>query len=370
MLSAAGTCLGAAHEDNYRRAAAADPDRSAHAVHHRRRRRPPGLRVAQAGRFALRSTSTRRRAAPHLILTRTSARARDRLPTVERAAAAMGPSPPRVLSLNPLTLDDVLRNVLEGGAAAGLGRPRAAHARLVERIGAVGRARAPTAPRRATERRVHRVARPAARRRPLTPELIERAGDRTRCTRRPRRRLRPVVRDQRRRARRERPRRDRVLPVRARPRRDAARAAAQRPGGAAAAVRGRACRRRHAMFNRPGPRLVDRPEWLAAVLRGAPEPRPPSEWLPPPPPPAAEPPRRAAPTARRRRRHARHRGGASRRSRPASCSTPTPRRATGLHAARVLEARPLLRLGLSALRVRPPERPRRQESGAPAADNS
>ena len=39
------------------------------------------------------------------------------LPTVERAAAAMGPSPPRVLSLNPLTLDDVLRNVLEVGAA-------------------------------------------------------------------------------------------------------------------------------------------------------------------------------------------------------------------------------------------------------------
>ena len=32
----------------------------------------------------------------------------------------MGPSPPRVLSLNPLTLDDVLRNVLEVGAAVGL----------------------------------------------------------------------------------------------------------------------------------------------------------------------------------------------------------------------------------------------------------
>ena len=238
--------------------------------------------------------------APDLILTQDicSVCAID-LPTVERAAAAMGPSPPRVLSLNPLTLDDVLRNVLEVGAAAGLeASARAAHARLVERIGAVeARARADGAAPRYSNVAFIEWPDPLYVGGHWTPELIERAGG-----------SHPlhaaaagggsgrsfaisadalVASDP-----------DVIVfcPCGldlAATRREAARLEKLAWWRSLAAVRaGRVVLvDGDAMFNRPGPRLVDCLEWLAAVLRGAPEPRGfPSEWLPPPPPPAAEPP--------------------------------------------------------------------------------
>ena len=119
--------------------------------------------------------------APEVILTQDicSVCAID-LQTVERIAARMSPRP-KVVSLNPLNIDDVLANVLELGEAVGMAdEARAAHASLVKRIGTVD----------------HLVAQRqdggSARRRPRvafiewsdplyvgghwTPQLIERAG--------------------------------------------------------------------------------------------------------------------------------------------------------------------------------------------------
>ena len=307
--------------------------------------------------------------APDLILTQDicSVCAID-LPPVARAAAAMGPSPPRVLSLNPLTLDDVLRNVLEVGE----GRASSARARRTRGSPSASArsARAAPAPRRATRTSRSSSARPAVRGGHWTPELIGAPAD-------PRCRggrgggsgrsfaisadalvasdpdvivFCPCGLD--------------LAATRLR------RAAREARGGAAAAAPRPRVPTGDAMFNRPGPRLVDCLEWLAAVLRGAPEPRgfPSSGCRRCRRPPRA--PRRGA-DARDADGAARHRGGASRRGRGRPAAVHRPRDGLpGLHAARVLEARPLLRLGLSALRVRPPERPRRQESGAPAADNS
>lgn len=76
--------------------------------------------------------------APNVILTQDicSVCAID-LQTVERLAAKMSPQP-RVVSLNPLTLDDVLANVLQVGEAVGMAdEARAAHASLIKRIGAI-----------------------------------------------------------------------------------------------------------------------------------------------------------------------------------------------------------------------------------------
>uniref|UniRef100_A0A7S3X0H4 Fe/B12 periplasmic-binding domain-containing protein n=1 Tax=Emiliania huxleyi TaxID=2903 RepID=A0A7S3X0H4_EMIHU len=103
------------------------------------------------------------------------------LQTVERLAAKMTPRP-KVVSLNPLNLDDVLANVLQLGEAVGMAEEaRAAHASLVERIAAVDRR---------VEQRRRQLG--EGRRRPRvafiewsdplyvgghwTPQLIERAG--------------------------------------------------------------------------------------------------------------------------------------------------------------------------------------------------
>jgi len=78
--------------------------------------------------------------APEVILTQDicSVCAID-LQTVERLAARMSPQP-KVVSLNPLNLDDVLANVLELGEAVGMvDEARAAHASLVRRIENVDR---------------------------------------------------------------------------------------------------------------------------------------------------------------------------------------------------------------------------------------
>ena len=78
--------------------------------------------------------------APNVILTQDicSVCAID-LQTVERLAAKMSPRP-RVVSLNPLNIDDVLANVLEVGESVGMAdEARAAHASLVERIATVDR---------------------------------------------------------------------------------------------------------------------------------------------------------------------------------------------------------------------------------------
>lgn len=59
------------------------------------------------------------------------------LQTVERVAASMRPAP-SVVSLNPLNLDDVLSNILQVGAAVGMqAEAAAAHARLLDRISSV-----------------------------------------------------------------------------------------------------------------------------------------------------------------------------------------------------------------------------------------
>ena len=78
--------------------------------------------------------------APDLLLTQDicSVCAID-LQTVERLASSMSPRP-RVLSLNPLNLDDVLANLTELGTAVGMAyEAHAARASLVERIDAVDR---------------------------------------------------------------------------------------------------------------------------------------------------------------------------------------------------------------------------------------
>ena len=108
------------------------------------------------------------------------------LQTVERLAAKMSPQP-RVVSLNPLNMDDVLANVLELGEAVGLiDEARAAHAQLVERIDAVDRLVAQQQEQQEEEHGGHTRHRPRVAfiewPEPLyvgghwTPQLIERAG--------------------------------------------------------------------------------------------------------------------------------------------------------------------------------------------------
>ena len=195
------------------------------------------------------------------------------LQTVERVAAGMKPRP-RVLSLNPLCLSDVLSNILEVGAAVGMeAEARDAHASLEARVLAV---EARVAARAAAVTRVAFIewSDPIYVGGHWTPELIRRAGghhplnlpseahggagksfavsaDKVVA-------MEPelVV----------------VAPCGldlAATRREAANLAAQPWWGRLPAVRaGRvALVDGDAMFNRPGPRLVDALEWLEVAMQ-------------------------------------------------------------------------------------------------------
>uniref|UniRef100_A0A7S3TLT5 Fe/B12 periplasmic-binding domain-containing protein n=1 Tax=Emiliania huxleyi TaxID=2903 RepID=A0A7S3TLT5_EMIHU len=216
------------------------------------------------------------------------------LQTVERLAAKMTPRP-KVVSLNPLNLDDVLANVLQLGEAVGMAEEaRAAHASLVERIAAVDRR---------VEQRRRQLG--EGRRRPRvafiewsdplyvgghwTPQLIERAGGEH-----------PLNAGGESGGGKSFP----VPPsavVEADPdlvilapcgltldmtRREATALARTEWWRSLRAVReGRVVLvDGDAMFNRPGPRLVDALEWLFSAVHGVPEAAPhrfPCEWLPP-----------------------------------------------------------------------------------------
>ena len=103
------------------------------------------------------------------------------LQTVERLAARMSPRP-RVVSLNPLNMDDVLANVLELGEAVGMeDEARAAHASLTKRIGTIDALVAQRQQQGGSARRRPRVAfiewsDPLYVGGHWTPQLIERAG--------------------------------------------------------------------------------------------------------------------------------------------------------------------------------------------------
>ena len=212
------------------------------------------------------------------------------LQTVERLACSMSPRP-TVVSLNPLNIDDVLANILELGSAVGMAdEARAAHASLVARIAAV-------------DGLVQKQRRPGGRPRvafiewsdPLyvgghwTPQLIERAGGEHTLNAGGERgggKSFPVpssaVVDM-----------DPDLVILApcglnleMTRREAKTLASTAwwqslravSAGRVVMVDG------DAMFNRPGPRLVDALEWLYAAINDVPEAAPPNfpcEWLPP-----------------------------------------------------------------------------------------
>jgi iron complex transport system substrate-binding protein len=214
------------------------------------------------------------------------------LQTVERVAASMVPAP-RVVSLNPLNLDDVLNNLLEVGDAIGMpNEARTARAALIDRIAAV-------------DRRVEARRREGAHSAPKvafiewsdplyvgghwTPQLIERAGG-----------VHPLNAGGQHGAGKSFPvpseavvnmEPDLVIVAPcgldlAMTRREAAALAQQGWWRSLKAVReGRvALVDGDAMFNRPGPRLVDALEWLYSAIHaddGAAPAGFPAEWLPP-----------------------------------------------------------------------------------------
>lgn len=204
--------------------------------------------------------------------------------TVERVCASMRPQP-TVVSLDPMSLDDVLDCVLTVGDAIGLpAEARAARDALARRVAAVDR-RVSARPSTAPATRVGFVEWPE----PLyvgghwTPELIERAGGRHPINASGSKSI--VVEPE------ALVEMDPDLIILApcglnleATRREAAKLA-QRPWwrslravqtGRVVLVDG------DAHFNRPGPRLVDALEWLCAVIHGEPGPHDfPSLWLPP-----------------------------------------------------------------------------------------
>lgn len=217
------------------------------------------------------------------------------LATVERVAASMEPSP-LVVSLNPLCLDDVMLNLLQVGRAVGMEiEAEKAYAGLAARLAAVDKTVAAQSSRPARSKVVPKVAflewsDPVYVGGHWTPELIERAGGSHPLNPTAGRRgagksfaVDPAVVTES----------DPDIVVLcccgldlASTRREAdhlSRAAwwsslrAVREGSVAM-VDG------DAMFNRPGPRLVDALEWLTATIHKQPALVPkgfPVEWLPP-----------------------------------------------------------------------------------------
>jgi ABC-type Fe3+-hydroxamate transport system substrate-binding protein len=215
------------------------------------------------------------------------------LQTVERLALAMQPQP-KIVSLNPLNLDDVLSTILEVGDAVGMStEARAAHSSLVKRIAEVDRLVAQRREQDADGRGPPRVAfiewsDPLYVGGHWTPQLIERAGG-----------LHPLNSGGQHGG-------GKSFPVPAlsfvdldpdiviispcglnleMTRREAAVLARTDwwqslkavQAGRVAIVDG------DAMFNRPGPRLVDALEWLYSAINDVPEAAPagfPAEWLP------------------------------------------------------------------------------------------